>query len=966
MHEKRVGLFRTFLLGASTLGAAALSCERCLRAALPRPGAPSLAVLLALASAPALTAASALAAPASQSPTRTVGPQRDGTIVASDNQLLTPAGVTVQLGSPVVAKATAVNPNHRTRTGAVLLMSAAQPVIVFSTTTGEVIQRYVPVSVSGSTFTNNATGSFTGITYSADGSKLLFSQDNNFVAVANVDAFTGKLTPAASIALPPPPANPLLYNTTSANAGGLAVIDNSVGLVALNASNTVGVLNLNNATLVSQIPVGNAPNSIVVKGNFAYVTNEGGRPATAGDFTNLSDGTAIVADPTDAYATTGTVSVIDVRTGEVVRTIDVGLHPAGMAVSGSMLYVANSYSDTISVIDTGLKKVVRTISVGVPVKGGAFGAGASGIAIVGSTAYVTLGQSNAVAVVDLTSDSANPVLGYIPTLYFPTTIAYDAATKSLVVCDDKGLGAQGSIGKSEGVQGFNTHQETGTVSLIPVPTASELAAYTKQVIGNNHWNSANVEVGPQYANPAAKPVAIPLHIGEPSLIKHVFLIIKENRTYDQMLGDLPQGNGDPSLAVFASAVPNQHALVRRFPLLDNLYAPSRQSADGHPWIVESGSFYSNDILSPDWIRSYPGGNSNDALTYTQQGFLWSGAERMGLNVKMYGEWSGGYVVAPKPGGGDYSWADFYNTSLYKESGGKQGAMVVPDNSDTETATIPSVTAILDPHYPSFNLGIPDQYRADYYIPQLQAQDAANAVPNLTILWLPDDHTNGTSTGYPLPNNYQADNDLALGRMVEAISATKVWGSSAIFVEEDDSQDGVDHVDGHRQPAYVISPYTVAPQSAGVGRVIHTTYTQENINRTIENILGMAPLTQFDLTASPMFDCFQDKANLAPFTHVPANTPLNIGPGGTPIAGTGPANYASLRMTPMQKAWNVASDRMVKGHEGKADSVDETFLNHAIWYSATHWTRPYPGEAKIQLPAAFVRAALARKGQDSDD
>ncbi len=896
--------------------------------------------------------------------TRIVGPQKNGSIVASDNQLLTPAGTTVLLGSPVVAKAVAVNPNKRTKSAAVLLMSAAQPIIVFDTATGQVRQRYLPTQVNGTKFSGDKNGSFTGVTYSADGSKLLFSQDDNFVAVANVDPFSGLLTPAPSVRLPAPPANPLLYNTTSANAGGLAVLDNSIGLVALNANNTVGVLNLTNATLTSQIPVGNAPNSVVIKGNFAYVSNEGGRPATASDFTNLSDGTPIVVDPTDAYATTGTVSVINIRTGKVVKTIDVGLHPAGMTVSGSMLYVANSYDDTISVIDTDLKQVVQTIPVGVPIHGGAFGAGASGIAVVGTTAYVTLGQSNAIAVVDLSNNSANPVLGYIPTLYFPTTIAYDKATKQLVVADDKGIGAQGSLATSYGVAAFNTHQETGTVSLIPIPTTAQLAAFTKQVISNNHWNSANVKVGSQYANPGAAPVAIPAHIGEPSLIKHVFLFIKENRTYDQILGDVPQGHGDPSLAVFAANVPNQHALIARFPLLDNMYAPSRQSADGHPWIVESGSFYSNDILSPDWIRSYPGGNSNDALTYTQRGFLWSGAEKMGLNVKMYGEWSGGYVVAPKADGSQFSWADFYNTSLFKETNGKQGANIVPDNSDTESATIPSVTSILDPHYPSFNLGIPDQYRADYYIPILQAQDAANAVPNLTIIWLPDDHTAGTSSGLPLPNNYQADNDLALGRMVEAISNTKAWPSTAIFVEEDDSQDGVDHIDGHRQPAYVISPYAVAPQSPGVGQVIHTTYTQENINRTIENILGLAPLTQFDLTASPMFDCFQNTPDLTPFTHLPANTPLNIGPGGTPIAGTGPANYA-MRMTPMQHAWNVASNAMTRGKLGHADAIDETFLNHVIWYAATNWTRPYPGEAKIERPASFVHAA-AHKVADSDD
>ncbi|TLU72797.1 bifunctional YncE family protein/alkaline phosphatase family protein [Lichenicoccus roseus] len=915
----------------------------------------------------ALAAPGIACAQTSPQTTRTVGPQTNGTIVASDNQLLTPTGKIVQLGSPIVAKAVAVNPNPSTRSGAVLLMDAAQPIIVFDTKTGAVLQRYIPSAVSGTTFTSNTTGSFTGVTYSPDGSKLLFSQDNNFVAVANVNPANGELTPAISIPVPPPPANPNLYNATSANPGGVVATGTALGMVVLNANNSVGVLNLSTATLEKQIAVGNAPNSIVVSGDYAYVSNEGGRPATSSDFTNLSDGTPIVADPTDAFATTGTVSVIDTRTGTVTKTINVGLHPAGMAVSGSKLYVANSYDDTISVIDTGLQKVVRTIPVGVPIKGGAFGAGANGIAIAGNHAYVTLGQSNAVAVVDLANNSANPVIGYIPTLYFPTTIAYDAANSQLVVSNDKGLGAQGSIGTAHGVSAFNTHQETGTVNLIPLPNPIQLVKLTARVIRNNHWDSRNILVGSEYANPNAKPVAIPAHIGEPSLIKHVFLVIKENRTYDQMLGDVPQGNGDPSLAVFAANVPNQHALVQRFPLLDNVYAPSRQSADGHPWIVESGSFYSNDILSPDWIRSYPGGNSNDALTYTQKGFLWSAAEARGLNVKMYGEWSNHYTIAGKPGGGTYSWADFYNTSLYKESGGTAGSNVVPDNSDTEVAYIPSVVKILDPHYPSFNLGIPDQYRMDYYLPVLAAQDAANAVPDLTILWLPDDHTNGTTTGYPLPNNYEADNDLALGRMVEAISKTKAWPTSAIFVEEDDSQDGVDHIDGHRQPVYVISPYTAAPQAANVGRVIHTTYTQENINRTIENILDLPPLTQFDLTASPMFDVFQNTADTAPFTHVPATTPLNIGPGGTPIAGTGAANYTmNMHMSPLQKAWNVASNRMTRGKQGHADSVDENFLNHVIWYSATNWQRAYPGEAHIQWPAKLVASALRSPVVDKDD
>ena len=894
--------------------------------------------------------------------TRTVGPQKNGSIVASDNQLLTPAGTVVQLGSPVRAKAVALNPNMNTKTAAVLLMGAAQPVIVFNTVTGAVIQRYVPVSLGGGTPTNTTYGSFSGITYSADGSKLFFSQDyGNDVAEANVDPKTGELTPSASIAVPAP-TNPNLYTPGVANPGGIAYVDSTTALVALNANNTVGVLNLTAGKTTNQIPVGNAPNSIVVRGNFAYVSNEGGRPARAKDFTNLSDGTPIVVDKTNAWATTGTVSVINLRTN-AVSTIDVGLHPAGMALSQSMLLVANSYSDSISMIDTDLNRVVRTIDVGVPIKGGAFGAGPNGIAIAGGMAFVTLGEANAIAVVDLTN-ATNPVIGYIPTLYFPTSIVYDIARHQLIVSDDKGTGAQGSIGSAHGVDGYNTHQDTGTVNLIPIPTKDQLAAYTKQVISNNRWDVEATEVGPQYANPNAAPVAIPRHIGEPSLIKHVFLVIKENRTYDQMLGDLVQADGDPSLAVFAPNVPNQHALIQRFPLLDNVYAPSRQSADGHPWIVESGSFYSNDILSPDWIRSYPGGNSNDALTYTPKGFLWSYAEKAGLNVKMYGEWSAGSVVAPNPKGGSYSWADFFNTSLFIESGGSQGANIVPFTADSETTAIPSAAKILDPHYPSFNLGIPDQYRMDYYLPILQAQDAAGQVPNLTIIWLPDDHTNGVSTGTPLPANYEADNDLALGRLVETLSHSKAWATSAMFVEEDDSQDGVDHVDGHRQPVYVISPYTVAPQSTGIGKVINTTYTAENINRTIEQILGLPPLTQFDLVAAPMFDTFQNTPDITPFTHVPATTPLNIGPGNVPIPGTGGPTY-TMRLTPMQQAWTLASDMMTKGKTAKADSVDENFLNHAIWYSATGWKRPYPGEAQIQGPDALVKAAATAVDPDGD-
>ncbi|HWU56650.1 MAG TPA: bifunctional YncE family protein/alkaline phosphatase family protein [Rhizomicrobium sp.] len=900
---------------------------------------------------------------AADDPNRAVGPQSDGSIVASNNQTLTPAGTIVDLGSPVRAKAVALNPSRKNTTAAVLLMGAAQPIIVFNTQSGQVLQRFIPTTINGASFTSNKAGSFTGIAYSADGTRLFFSQDDNHVVIAKVNPDTGFVTSSQSVVLPAPPADGRPYfNAKAINPGGIAVSeDGRRAYVVLNAANSLGVIDLTtpSARLVAQLPVGNAPNSIVIRGNRAYVSNEGGRPATQKDFTRLSDGTPIVADRRDAFAITGTVSVVDLAAGKEVATIAVGLHPAGMAIAGSHLYVANSYSDSVSDIDLDTGKVVRTLGIGVPVAGGAFGSGPNAIAVTeAGQAYVTLGQSNAVAVINLMGRDANPVIGYIPTAYFPTSIVYDAARKQLVVADDKGLGAQGSTGSAQGVSSFNTHQDTGVINLIPLPAADQLASYTSQVIANNHWNlTTNIQIGPEFVDRNARPVAVPKHIGEPSLIKHVFLIIKENRTYDQMLGDVPQGNGDPSLAIFASATPNQHAFIQRFPLLDNVYAPSRQSADGHPWIVLSGSFYSNDILSPDWIRSYPGGNSDDALTYTPRGFLWSAAAAKGLSVKMYGEWADDHPkIAKKPDGSDYNWSDFYATAQCKEGLAPASSCIVPDNAVTETSSVPSAAKILDPHFPAFNLTIPDQYRVDYWLPIFNRQLAANQVPNLTILWLPNDHTNGTTKGFPYPINYQADNDLALGRIVEAISHSKVWGQSAIFVEEDDAQNGVDHVDGHRQPVYVISPYATAPQAPNQGKVIHTTYTAENINRTIENILGMQPLTQFDLVASPMFDAFQDASDLAPFSHLPASIPLDQGPG---LAGT-----KTGALGPLQKAWLEASHEVMKDRLTKADAADPNFLNHVTWYSATGWKRPYPGEKKLLMPGPFVKAA--RNYHDDDD
>ena len=880
-------------------------------------------------------AAPALATPSLPFPTYSVGPQADGSVVMSTNQTVTPAGMLVKLGTPTRGKAIALNPNPANHTGAVLQMGASSSVQIFDLVSGQIVQSFSP--------TGDNSGSFTGITYSADGKKLLFSQDSSHLAVATVDPTTGLVTGATQVALPSP-------KFGNAYPGGIAIsADGTTAYVLLNQNNTLAVIDLTKAQpkLVRQISVGNVPNSIVLSGNRAYVSNEGGRVAKSSDFTDLSAGTPIVSDPKTDTASTGTVSVINLETLTVEGSIKVGLHPTGLALANGQLYVANAYSDTVSVVDTTSNKVVNTIKVGIPLPN-TFGAEPTGIAVNGNTLYVTLFTVNAIAVVDLTDPKNLAVEGFIPTASTPSTIAFDQARNQLVVSNNKGIGTDSITVTNEYADtGYNSHPDTGTVNLIPVPSDTQLADDTAQVWQNNHWDlTDNVQVGPKYVNPNATPVAIPEHIGEPSLIKHVFLIVKENRTYDQLFGDVSTSNGKPSLAVFAPYTPNQHALIKRFATLDNVYAPSRQSADGHPWIVSGISDYADESQSPDWVRSYPGGNGYDEMINTPRGFLWDAATERGLTVKLYGEWSGSQNVS-----GNHSWSDWYAYSQFLEGKLPSNPTTINSTTDTETSTVPSVIPILDPHYPSFNTGIPDQYRVDYWLAAFNNQEATHSLPALTVIWLPDDHTSGFSSGLPIPAAAQADNDLALGRIVQAITSSNDWATSAIFVEEDDAQDGVDHVDGHRQPVQVISPYAI--QSNGAGD--HTTYTSASIDRTIEQILGLTPMTEFDLVASPMRTAFTDTpVNIAPFTALPATIALN----------TFPTNTASTKPTgKLKAAWNRASNKMFRGKLNKADAVDENLLNHAIWYATTDFTRPYPGEKKVLMPGDIKPAGRSEKIED---
>src|SRR5580704_5917313 len=446
------------------------------------------------------------AAQSQEYPTYFTGPQPNGSWVVSSGQIITPAGIQVNLGNQVRAKAIAVNPNLRTHTAAVLTLGAAEAVEVFDTNTGVVEQNYI-------TFGTDSSGSYSGIAYSADGKHLVFSQDSSNVTIANVSE-EGLLSDDAQISVPPnnsfitcfpnsPPgayAVPCgtFYSPSTSYPGGLALSqDGKSAYALLNQNDTLTQIDLTTNKQGEQIRVGNAPHSVVIdsKGTTAYVSNEGGRPATEADFQIWSAGTEIVADPVVGAAITGTVSVVDLTTMAVTANISTGLHPTGLAFYGPYLLVANTYSDSISVIDTATNAVAWTIDLGLPigVPGAgqpAYGAAPNSIAVDAAKgiAYVALYNANAIGVVSLPTGVKNPVMGMIPVEYAPSSVVLDRANNGLIVANDKGIGTRYSFECDYNVCDYNTHQDNGTVNIVPVPDHAALAKMTKDVFQNNHWD----------------------------------------------------------------------------------------------------------------------------------------------------------------------------------------------------------------------------------------------------------------------------------------------------------------------------------------------------------------------------------------------------------------------------------------------------------------------------------------------
>jgi YVTN family beta-propeller protein len=693
---------------------------------------------------------------------------------------------------------------------------------------------------------------------------------------------------------------------------GMASLPGDELLVCAPRGNAVQLVSAGSPT--QAVAVGVAPYTVCCpRPDRAYVSNWGGDPPRPGQPLAMSSGTPVRIDPRTGVADRGTVSVL-AREGDrwVQRqTVRVGLHPSGLAVSpsGRFVYVANANSDTVSVIDTGSDEVVETIPCR-PRSRLPFGSGTNAVALApdGTTLYVANGSNNCIAVVRLgrrVSESGggaedSTLAGLIPTAWYPGAVLASADGKTLFVANVKGLG---SLSQPRPVaEGKNTHDFLGSVSIIDVPDARRLAAYTELVNANNRL--AYSLAGLEEPRPGVAPVPVPERHGEPSVIKHVVYVIKENRSYDQILGDMKEGNGDADLCLFGEEVtPNQHKLAREFTLFDNFYCSGALSATGHEW---TDAAYVTDYLEKafgGFTRSYPV-DGDDALAFPSSGFLWDNALAHKRTFRNYGEFTRTRFTPATA-----TWKDLY--SDHRNGTRKVGVDVTPN--------VASMRPYTHPHYPGFPLVTPDAYRADLFVEELAVFERKGEFPELVFVFLPADHSVGTTPGFPTPRAMLADNDRALGRVVEALSKSRFWPRLCVFVVEDDPQFGFDHVDGHRSVLQVISPYTRRRH------VDHTNYNQTGVVKTIELILGLPPLNQLDLSATPLRDCFQDQPDVTPYTGAANRVPLDA------------MNPPLSKLSGQALQWARESSKLDFSRE---DEADEDTLNRILWHSV-RGDAPFP-------------------------
>ncbi|MBI3415461.1 MAG: bifunctional YncE family protein/alkaline phosphatase family protein [Verrucomicrobia bacterium] len=861
-----------------------------------------------------------------------VGRSPSGQIIVPVNQTLTPAGLQVELPE-MRPQAASLSPD-----GWLLAVSGkTHDLVLVDPVSGSIVQR-VPLPPEPGTNGQTAAVSthilepdkegqlsFTGLIFSPDGSRIFLSNVNGSVKVFSVDK-EHRVAGLRSLSLP----ETGIKGRPKEIPASLALSRNGQRLYIVgNMSNRLLEYEFAADKVTRAFDVGVAPYDVVLVGSKAYVSNWGGRRPGAASLTGpAGHGTKVRVDPVRHIANEGSVTVIDLSTGRVVNEILVGLHSSALALTpgGRQLVVANAGSDTLCVIDTRADRLVETISLRWH-PNDFFGASPNALAFdaLGRNLYVCHGTQNAVGVVAFRPGKSK-LLGLIPTGWFPGAIAFDARRKSLYIANIKGIGSTAHIAAGAKVK-FNSHQYFGTLTLAPVPNDKQLAEHTLAVQKNYRRSVAELaKLPPRLDQP---PRVVPERAGEPSLIKHVIYIIKENRTYDQVFGDIKEGNGDPELCIFGEReTPNQHKLVREFVLLDNTYCSGILSADGHQW---TDTAFATDYMEKSFAgfpRSYPDGMEDtdvDAIAYAPTGFIWDNALAHGKTIRDYGEFAIGITgwkdrtKKPSPKFLDF-YHDFVNQTGLLKIGSRPAIASLGPHLNTETI--------------GWDMAVPDVFRAAQFIKELRQFERDGRMPDFTIICLPNDHTSGTAVNKPTPAAQVADNDLAFGQIVEAISHSPFWKDSCILAIEDDPQAGWDHVSGYRTTAYVISPYARRRATVSVN------YNQTGLLRTMELMLGLPPMNQMDATATPMTACFTDQPDFTPYTAVTNNVPLDqMNP-----------DPKALR-DPVQKTHALASARLPLE---KPDQCPEDLLNRILWHAQKGSQAPYP------------RWAITPHGKDDDD
>ncbi|RPD49053.1 bifunctional YncE family protein/alkaline phosphatase family protein [Paracnuella aquatica] len=589
--------------------------------------------------------------------------------------------------------------------------------------------------------------------------------------------------------------------------------------------------------------------------------------------------------------------------------ISVGDNPNELllAPNGKHLYVCNANDNTVSVIDVGNGLVVETLDAALYAQSPS-GSTTNGLAldVTGKTLYVANADNNCLAVFDVSNPGGSRPKGFIPTGWYPTNVK--VVNNRIWVTNGKGLqSAANPFGpnplrpREEVIHHAGTTRPAkdlqyiaalfqGTMSIIKPPTEAELKGYTKAAYRNAAYSKekeAKAE-GPAGNNP------VPVQPGVKSAIKYVFYVIKENRTYDQVLADMPGGNGDTSLLLFGRAItPNQHKLAAEFVLLDNFYVDAEVSADGHNWTVGA---YATDYLEKTWPSSYGGrggtygGEGERTIANNKGGFIWDQCRRYGVSFRTYGEFA---------------------------DGGKANIPVLQNN--------------FCPYFPGYNMNIKDTFRYRQWEREFESLLAKGSVPQFNTVRFGNDHTEGLRLNRPTPYAHVADNDLAVGMFIEHLAQSPIWNETAVFILEDDAQNGADHVDAHRSPAYLAGGFVKR------GFIDHTPYTTSSVLRTMELILGLPPMTQYDAAATPMWRCFDTVARASNFKAI------------VPEINLDERNTAMNEWQRRSEAFNFA----------KEDANNDLLFNWVLWHGLKG-DKPFLGPRR----SAFVLPV--EKDEDEDD